>query len=298
MFDSSKNNEELINSGSYPKSYDKIIREIKNLPTIPSIIFEVSKLLDDPMTNASELAELISKDQGMVAKVLAVANSPLYGLPKKISTIEFAIVILGFENIKNIILALSMLGAFKGKGKNWNRQKYWHHCLATASIAKKLAEDLGYHKSGEAFTSGLLHDLGISVIQLYFNNEFNEILKLVNIDQFSYLEAENEILNLTHQEIGNFLAEKWNLPKPLSDSILFHHNPGQSSENKFLVSIIHLADYLTQELCPENFGFEWDKDIKFDYSIIEVLRFGSELYMNDFIESYREIFQNHLEPLI
>ncbi len=286
----------VINPEPGNKSYINCLQNIRNLPSIPNVIFEVSRLLEDPMTNASDLASLISRDQGMVTKILTVANSPFYGLTKKISTIEFAIVILGFENIKNIIVALSMMGALKGNSKNWDRKKYWYHCLAVASMAKRLAEDLGYSKSGEAFTAGLLHDLGLAILQLYLNKESEKVYNLMNSKSLVFLEAEKEILGATHQEIGSYLAEKWNLPKPLSDSILFHHNPGQSVENKFLVSIIHLADYLSWEL---DFGkFEWDKDIKFDFSIIEVLGWGSEVYVYEFIESYREIFQNKLEPII
>ncbi len=301
MFDKDKNiattlnNSEMIKAEQNGKSYLEELQNIRNLPSIPLVIFEVSRLLEDPMTNASDLAELISKDQGMVTKILTIANSPFYGLSKKISTIEFAIVILGFENIKNIIIALSMIGAFKGQGKNWNRKEYWYHCLATASIAKKLAEDLGYPKSGEAFTAGLLHDLGIAIIQLYFNKEYNKIYKLVKSVKVGFLEAEAEILNITHQEIGNFLVEKWNLPKALCDSILHHHNPEQASENNSLVSIIHLADYLSWEL---DFGrFEFDKDFKLDLSIIDVFGWAEE-YLDEFIESYREIFQDKLEPII
>ena len=289
------NNSEIIKAGANSNSYLEELKNIRNLPSIPIIIFEVSRLLEDPMTNASDLAELISKDQGMVTKILTIANSPFYGLSKKISTIEFAIVILGFENIKNIIIALSMIGAFKGKGKNWNRKKYWYHCLATASIAKRLAEDLGYPKSGEAFTAGLLHDLGIAIIQLYFNKEYNKIYKLANSKDISFLEAETEVLNITHQEVGNFLVDKWNLPKALCDSILHHHNPGQATENNSLVSIIHLADYLSREL---DFGrFEFDKDLNLDVSIFEVFGWADE-YLDEFVESYKEIFKDNLEPII
>lgn len=301
MFDKDKNilisekSREIMKSEPVGNPYLEELKNIRNLPSIPLIIFEVSRLLEDPMTNASDLAGLISKDQGMVTKILTIANSPFYGLSKKISTIEFAIVILGFENIKNIIIALSMIGAFKGKGKNWNRKKYWYHCLATASIAKRLAEDLGYPKSGEAFTAGLLHDLGIAIIQLYFNKEYNKIYKLAYSKNADPLEAETEVLNVTHQEVGNFLVEKWNLPKALCDSILYHHNPEQASENNSLVSIIHLADYLSWEL---DFGrFDFDKDLKLDHSIIDVFGWADE-YLDEFVESYREIFKDNLEPII
>jgi putative nucleotidyltransferase with HDIG domain len=279
------------------RNYKDFLFNIRNLPSIPMVIFEVSKLLDDPFTSASELAELINKDQGMVAKILTVANSPLYGLPRKVSTIEFAIVILGFENIKNIITALSMIETLKGKAdKYWNRKRYWSHSLATASIAKKIADDVGYAKSGEAFTAGLLHDLGISIIQRFLNKEFVLISKQVTDNNISYLDAEQEVLEATHQEVGYFLAEKWNLPQPLADTILHHHYPSKCAEHKTLASIVHLGDYMTQKL--HTGYFNWDDTIELDPSIIDILNLGDENYLDEFINSYKEIFQNQIETLI
>jgi HD-like signal output (HDOD) protein len=106
-----------------------------------------------------------------------------------------------------------MMEAFKSKeDKNWNRRAFWLHSLITASAAKRIADDLGYRKSGEAFTCGLLHDLGISVIQRYFFEGFKEICSLVNDQQMRYTNAEQKVLGISHQEIGKFLIEKWNLP--------------------------------------------------------------------------------------
>ncbi len=279
------------------RNFRESLRNIRNLPSIPLVIFEVSRRLDNPLTNASELAGIINKDQGMVAKILTVANSPLYGLPRKVSTIEFAIVILGFENIKNIITALSMIETLKGNvDRYWNRKRYWAHSFATASIAKKIADDLGYAKSGEAFTVGLLHDLGISILQRFLHNEFVAICTSVKEKNISYLTAEQEVLEATHQEVGYFLADKWNLPKPLAESILYHHCPSKCNEYKTLASIVHLGDYMTHKL--ETGKFDWDDTIELDSSIFETLNLGDEKYLEEFINSYREIFQNQFESLI
>jgi putative nucleotidyltransferase with HDIG domain len=288
------NNNSAVN---YQKrSYLEDLQSIRNLPSLPLVVMEVQNLLDNPMTNASELAETISKDQGMVAKVLTVANSTLYGLPRRVSTIEFAIVILGLENIKNIIVALSMFEVLNSKAdKYWDRRKYWAHSLTTAVIAKRIADELGYSKSGEAFTAGLLHDLGISIIQRYFNSEFIAINKIVDEKQIPYLEAEKYVMEITHQEIGYFLGDKWNLPKSLNEVILNHHNPCNTGENKILTSIIHLADYMTGMFEVGN--FKWDRDIQLDCSIIEILKLGNEHYLNEFMESYRDIFNNNLETV-
>ncbi len=290
------NNENLENSNE-KKTYIRLLSSIRNLPSIPMVMFEVSKLLNNPNTSASELGKMIGKDQGLVAKILTVANSPLYGLPRRVSTIEFAIVILGFEHIKNIVIALSMVEAFKKDGlKNWDSKTYWNHSILTASIAKKIADDLYFPKSGEAFTAGLLHDLGISIIQRYFNKEFNLINELVDSQQMRYLKAEEQILGLTHQEIGKFLISRWNLPASLGDVICNHHHPSQSEENQVMASIIHLADYMTQYLNAG--GFYWDENVELDNNIVQILNFGNEANLIKYIDSYSDLLKNQIETLI
>lgn len=276
--------------------YKNFLRNVQNLPSVPYLMIEVTKLLDNPRTSALELGLVISRDQGLVAKILTVANSPLYGLPRRVSTIEFAIVILGFDHIKNIVIALSMIEAFKNlTEKSWNKKAFWIHSLVTAAAAKRIADDIGYPKSGEAFTAGLLHDLGISVIQRYFKDEFTAICELVENQQMRFVNAEAQILGITHQEIGSFLAEKWNLPKILSDSMLNHHQPSKNRGDNVLPAIVHLADFMTQK-----FGigsFSWDENYALDEGIIPILRLGNLDYLNKFIDSYETLFKHQIESL-
>lgn len=276
--------------------YYRHLSRIRNLPSIPSLMLEVSRLLDDPRTSATELGKIISQDQAMVAKVLMVANSPLYGIPRKVSTVEFAIVILGFNHIKNIVVALSVMDAFQGKSKvKWSRNKFWTHSLATGVLAKRIAVDLGYGKSGEAFTAGLLHDLGISAIQRYFTKEFVEITNLVEREELSYDSAEKGTIGLTHSEIGEFLIKNWNLPDSLSDAVKYHHSPSDAPIDKVLPSIIHLADYMTQKY--QQGEFEWDENMKFDNGIIQNLGLGDTSYLNSFVDSYKDLFTEHITNL-
>lgn len=273
------------------------LESIRNLPSVPIVMLEVSKMLDNPGTNACELGKVISTDQGMLTKILTVANSPLYGLPRRVSTIDFAIVVLGFDHIKNIVIALSMMEAFKESfDPTWNKKAYWVHSLTTASAAKRIADELGYRKTGEVFTAALLHDLGISVIQRYINNAYKVICESVKQNDCTYLEAEKAVMGLTHQEIGEFLAERWNLPSVLADAIANHHQPSQSKENKTLTSIVHLADYMTQSLSIGR--FDWDNKIELDKEIISILNLGDENYLNNFIASYDKLFQNQIDSLI
>ncbi|MGE5399265.1 MAG: HDOD domain-containing protein [Ignavibacteriales bacterium] len=273
-----------------------ILAQVFNLPSIPLVMMEVTKLLNNPMTSAVELGRVISKDQALVTKILTVANSPLYGLPRRVSTIDFAIIILGFDHIKNIVIALSMMEAFKNKSdKNLDQKKYWTHSILTASAAKKIADDLGYHFTGEAFTAGLLHDLGIPVIHKYLHSEFLKICELVETGKMTYDNAQQEVLGIGHEEIGNLLTQRWNLPLTLSDSILNHHTPANAEQNRILAALVHLADYMTSRLQIGNFS--WDDNYRLDPSIMAILNLGDEVYLEKFIASYKEPFMNQLNSI-
>lgn len=282
-----------------PEAKERIKKQLSNigtLPSVPQIITEVSGLLDSERTSAADLCKVIARDQAIVTKILAVANSPLYGLPRRVSTIEFAVVIIGFEHIRNILVALSLVEVFKDRSTpNWDHHSYWMHSLLTATAAKRIADDLRYPKSGEVFTTGLLHDLGLVVLQRYMNADFNKILKLVDEKQISYLAAEEEVLGFTHQDIAEFLLEKWNFPPYIIESVLFHHKPSLADKGKVLSSLVHLADYMTQKL---NVGaFLWDNGLEFDENVIDILGFGSMEYLEGLIASYQPLFTSHLESL-
>lgn len=275
-----------------------VLSNVYNLPAMSSTMTEVSKMLDDPTTNTATLSKMIGKDQGIATKILSIANSPLYGLRRRVSTIDFAILVIGFIEIKNIILALSMMESFKNKtDKYMDQRQFWMHSILTGTAAKKIAEDRKCYKGGEAFVAGLLHDLGIPVIHKYFHSTFIEIVKKAQDGNEAFLEAEYENLAYTHQDIGKFLAEKWNLPANLCDVISAHHKPSKlvNKDEKVLTSVVHLADYMTQKL--EIGDFYWDQNYQFDKSVIETLNFKNEEELEEYIESYREAFAEEFNSI-
>ncbi len=285
-----------VKTPEFKEKIKKQLTSIGTLPSIPHIITEVSALLDNDRTSAADLCKIISRDQGIVTKILSVANSPLYGLPRRVSTIEFAVVIIGFEHIKNILVALSLVEAFKTKNNpNWNQAAYWNHSLLTATAAKRVADDLRYPKSGEVFTAGLLHDLGLVVYQRYMYQDFNKIVKLVNEEQMRHINAEERTMGYTHQDIAEFLLEKWNFPPYIAEAILYHHKPSLAPDRKVLASLIHLADYMTQRLGIGN--FDWDNEYEFDENVIDILGFGNFEYLDKFVLSYEDLFKSHLESI-
>lgn len=289
-------NPESKNTNIDNKRVERILSSVYNVPTVPQIILEVSSLIEDPKTSASILGKIISNDQGLVTKILTIANSPLHGIPRRVSTIDFAIVVLGFNQVKNIVVALSMMETLKVVGnRKFDQKKYWTHSILTAAAAKRIADDLGYQTSGEVFTAGLLHDLGIPIIYKFFNNEYKEITNAVSNNDVTYLEAEEQSLGLTHQEIGRYLVDRWNLPVSIADVISYHHKPSLAENNRELTALVHLADNMTKQLMIGDFS--WDATTTLDPEVIEILRLGDEEYLENFIYSYKELFEDQMEAI-
>lgn len=272
------------------------LEEVYSLPAMSKMVIEISKLLDDPRTNNIALEKLISKDQGIASKVLAIANSPLYGLRRKVSTIDFAILVIGFSEMKSIVLALSVMEALQIKsGKNFDHLQFWRHSTIIGAASRRIMEDLGFNKGGEVLMAGLLHDMGIGVIFKFFRKEFDLIFEDVHSNNIPLKDAQIKHLGYTHQEIGTIICENWNLPEHLCDSILHHENPSASKNNKLVPAVVHLADYLTQKF---NIGaFYWDNEIKFDEEVLELLHFSSLSELDDFTSSYRNLFEQELENI-
>jgi HD-like signal output (HDOD) protein len=275
------------------KKSEIALSNVYNLPAMSSTMLEVSKLLDDPTTNTSSLSKMIGKDQGLSTKILSIANSPLYGLTRKVSTIDFAILIIGYQDIKNIVVALTMVDSFKNKSDKYLDQKeFWMHSMLSGTACKRVAEDLGFRIGSEAFVAGLLHDLGIPVMHKFFKNEFESLVEEFATSEAPVLDVERKYLGMDHQEIGNFLAIKWHLPEHLTNSILYHHKPSEAPEQDVLTSIVHLVDYMTQKL--EIGSFYLDKGLQLDSSILATLGIGSEEELESFVENYRELFTNEV----
>ncbi len=248
------------------------------------------------MASAAQIGRIISKDQGLVTKILKVANSPLYGIPRRVATIDFAVVILGFNQIKNIVIAISMMESFRDLGDvKFPKMEYWVHSIMVASAAKRLSDDLNLNCSGEAFTAGLLHDLGLPIVHKYFNKEYTQVFQILSNSELPVDLIEKGIIGLSHCEIGKILIDKWNLPLTFSEVARYHHNPGNSENFRELVAVVHLADYMTNKL--ETGNFVWDREYKLDKSILSILNLHDEEYLENFIETYKELFTNQLETI-
>lgn len=267
---------------------------IQTLPSVPKVVFELRAALNNHNVSTNDIVKIISHDQGLITKILKIANSPLYGLQREVNSIEFAIVVLGLKEIQNLATALAFSSSLKTESsKQFNYKEYWMHSMVVGIGAKNITNDLGFPQlAADAFIGGILHDMGIQIIKKFFEDDYNEISEgLVSADLDS-LTLEYAILGLNHGEIGRFLAEKWKLPVELGEIIEHHHYPSRS-EKKLLPSIIHLADYMTQYF--QIGSFSWDKHYKLDRDLLSVLEIESEEKLLTFIDGYRKLYEESVQ---
>jgi len=272
-------------------------KNIKNLPTIPKVVLEVNEMLRTHNGDIIRLTEIIGKDQGLTTKILAVANSPLYGLPRNVSSLEFGIMLLGIGEISNIVTALSLANIVKGGDiKEFNFMEFWAHSMIVGSAAKDIAKRLNFHElAGDAFVAGMLHDIGIQLIARYFPNQFKKIVELTQSGEMKFYEAELSTLGVTHEDVGHYMVSKWNLPGNLADVLGYHHTPQNNPNKNVTLSIVHLADAMTRIF--EIGNFVWDSDVEFDESIIPILGFSDNSELENFIDEYEEVFQDTADSM-
>lgn len=228
---------------------DKALTRFKDLPTLPDVVARVMQIVGNPLTTADDLNQVISLDQALTFKVLRLANSAYYGFPKEITNITQAVTILGFNTIRNLALSVSvhkMLFSDRDKGL-FSHRDFWKHCVATAVAARILARRVGYKSEDNAFTAGLLHDIGKSLLDRAAHDDFMRAIQISKDQGLRLHVAERQVFGLDHADVGGRLVEIWNLPADLRAAVARHHAPGGEGPSDVLVAVIHAAN----ELCRQ-----------------------------------------------
>jgi putative nucleotidyltransferase with HDIG domain len=227
----------------------KTTESLIGLPTLPTIVSKMIELVDNPKTSAASLARLISADQSLTARILKIANSAYYGFSREISTVNMAIIVMGFNAVKDMGLSLSVFNLFQDSRStgNFDVARFWEHSIACGIASKIIATRLHHSKAAEAFVAGLLHDIGKVILDQYFHKDFETIMARVAEGTIDFEEAEMAVVGTHHGEIGGWLAEKWRLPEVIVECIRFHHSPALALHEKSLAAIVNFADYLCHE---------------------------------------------------
>ncbi len=209
-----------------------LLEKVENLPTLPVVVHQLQALIANPRSNISQISTVVSRDQAIASRVVRLINSAFYGLGGKITSIQHAIVLLGLNTVKNLVLGVSVVKAFgfPSKASLFNREKFWLHTLACALGAREVGKAIKASEPEDYFLAGLLHDIGILVLDQFFHEKFIEILQRSACNGVRYIDAEKTVLGLTHAEVGEFMAKKWKIPELLINTIRHHHRPDIASD--------------------------------------------------------------------
>jgi len=222
----------------------KIFDAIEEVPTLPTIYSVLSDTLVNPNANAADIAHLISTDQSASFKVLKVVNSPIYHLSSRIESISLAVLHLGFNEIRNIILALSVINLFSKKKliTSFRPVEFWKHSIGVGVITRYIGNTLQVPRPENYFLAGILHDIGKLVLFENFGDQYETVLQYSEDRKCQIADAEKEILGIDHSTAGAILAEKWKMPESVIKVIKYHHDFSNSSEKDVLLAAAHISD--------------------------------------------------------
>ncbi len=226
-----------------------IKQHIDSFPVLPVTVTRLMKVTKDPESSAQDVMEVILTDQSLCLTVLKIANSALFGRPKKVDSIKMAIAILGFNEVERIALAKALINSFSKLPRQHKPliDKYWEHSFVCGIMARVIARDL-QTPPDIAFLGGLIHDIGKLIMLETFVDDY-AVDWMTKFSGEKICHDELQMFSFTHDIVGGQLLKKWIFPENLITAVKYHHHPGDAGEEKNLAYIIQLADFLSFYCC-------------------------------------------------
>ncbi|MCD4676748.1 MAG: HDOD domain-containing protein, partial [Desulfobacula sp.] len=213
-----------------------------------SLYAKIISELQSPDASAASVGEIIAKDMGMTAKVLQLVNSSFFGMPRHISNVQEAVVLLGIDIVKTLVLGIEVFSRFSKNALSIIPvDKIHDHCVKTGVIAKKIAklEKMDKEKTDNAMIASSLHDLGKLILVEHYPDDYKGVMEVVRQKKMPVFKAESQIFGVTHGEVGAYLLGLWGLPENIIEGIAFHHNPAKISTREFeLCGLVHVAELM------------------------------------------------------
>jgi putative nucleotidyltransferase with HDIG domain len=217
------------------------ILAVKDLPTLPKVLDEVSRLVKDPDSSTEQIAKLISMDQVLSAKVLKMVNSPIYGFPGRISSIHHALVLLGFNVLRGVIVSTSVMDMM-----NQAMVGLWEHSVGCALASSTIARFVGLKDVEDISVAGLLHDLGKVVTAVQLPDMKVGIDAAVKDQDLTYLDAEKAFMGFGHDRVNAWIADHWKLPPAIKEGMSYHHKPQLARTYPEVACCVHLGDFMVR----------------------------------------------------
>lgn len=228
---------------------ERLVQSMTKLSTLPTVYIKINKLVNDPDSRASQVAEVIASDQSITAQILRLVNSAMFGLPGRVDNVGRAVTTVGFKQTRDLVLATSVMDKFSSSNEFVDMESFWKHGLGTAMFARSLALQCREVNAEAFFTAGLLHDLGRLVI---FENRkglaLEELAKNMSSGNQLLYKLEKQVLGFTHSDVAEVLLHNWNLPQMIQEAVTYHHHPRSATQFKKATAIIHIADILAHAL--------------------------------------------------
>ncbi len=240
----------------HPELID-LLDNLTDMPSLPTVVAQLTRLIADPKTTAAEINSALSSDPALVGRILKLVNSSFYGFSRRITTITNAVVILGFNQIRNLALSAFIFDSFAaGPGTGaFDMKAFWRHCIGSAFLAAQLAKHLDAKLEEDAFICGLLHDLGKFVMVQKAPDHLALVTRVVEEKDVLFYEAEAEALGYNHAILGAMVMENWKLPVNMVNVVRHHHAPMQAPEgSRRLACAVGMADIVARALLMGNGG--------------------------------------------
>ncbi len=273
-----------------------MIMTTRDLPAMPQVASKVLELSSDPNTSAQQLQQVISDDQAMTARILKIANSALYSCSRKIKTLTEAIVMLGFNSIRSLVVTSAARNLYNTKTSQTGLKErlLWEHSIGCAFACRIMAGETKPALTEEAFLAGLMHDIGKLVLNIQTPDLFDQIVQVVYNENLSFASTEQDIFGFDHTHVGALLVNKWKLSPTLEEVIRNHHNDAALSPEAPLLLYLDLGNRLCHKL---GIGFIQDPDLEIvNCQANQILGFGAEFFdqvtvqLQETLETEMEIF--------
>lgn len=229
------------------------IERIDTLPTIPGVLRKLLTVIENPRISLNEIGSFISNDPVLTSRVLKVVNSPIYGFPGRISSVSQALILLGLNVVKGMLLGVSVFEVMQK-----TMVGLWEHSMGCAITARIIAKKKELKEPEEVSVAALLHDIGKVVLGLKFPDEYKKIIAEAETKDVFIFDAEKNYFGINHADAGAWIAQKWNFPRSLVEVIEYHHKPHLSKNVTMQTAIVHLSDILIR---AKGFGFAGDNSV-------------------------------------
>lgn len=219
-----------------------LVKDLDQLVSLPDICIKVNHLMGSGNYSSAQVAEIISQDVDISARLLRMVNSSFYALPTKIETLSRAITIVGADDIRNLVMAATAMRTFTGIPKQLiDMTEYWQHSVTTGVMAQSLARHSNVLHSERLFVMGLLHDVGRLVIYLTLPEKATDVLYISGGDKWILPQTETEVLGFTHLDVGAELMRSWSLPDSFAAVAGYHDHPQEAGDYQLEASLVHIA---------------------------------------------------------